>query len=240
MSESSPGSTFTIRFPSSRLTGSPRMRKKALTARRINAALLLFVLGCSGQGDASGPRVVGPARPARANASASPAAAASSARRDRPDEDEATPDPESRRLFLAGLARPSVAASPGPPSRVTALALANTALGEAAEMKPRGAPFTAILAAGQRLTAPASIGPGECVTLIAQGGLGVIEVDLFLTQGEGDAATILAQDLASGPIAVIGGRRGCFKPPGGGAIAADLHVMVRRGAGPVLVQGFQR
>jgi hypothetical protein len=216
------------------------MRKKALTARRVDAALLLLLAGCSGQGDAPWPRVVGPARPARAKTSASSSASSSPAPRERIVEDASPPDPEGRRLFLDGIARPSVAASPGPPSHVVALALANTALGEAAEMKPRGAPLTAVLAAGQRLTAPAAIGPGECVTFIAQGGLGVIEVDLFLTQGEGEAATILAQDLASGPIAVIGGRRGCFKAPGGGAFAADLHAMVRRGQGPVLVRGFQR
>jgi hypothetical protein len=85
-----------------------------------------------------------------------------------------------------------------------------------------------------------TLAPGECATFIAQGGLGIVEVDLFLTTGQGSQARILAQDPTSGPIAVLGGKGACFRNPQQGAAQLDLSVRARRGAGLVIVRGYRR
>jgi hypothetical protein len=96
------------------------------------------------------------------------------------------------------------------------------------------------LAEGQRGTMPVKVGAGECVAFIAQGGLGVIEVDLFLTSEKGAAGKILAEDPTTGPIAVIGGRGKCVTGVAGTGTDAVLNVTVRRGAGVVLVREYRR
>jgi hypothetical protein len=150
-------------------------------------------------------------------------------------------DPEAQRLFQARIAQlpiplvPHVATAP-----VTELALDDTRRGEAPGMKQEGSIFMAILEEGQRGTVPVHVGPDECVTFIAQGGLGVIEVDLFLTDREGAAARILAEDPATGPIAVIGGRGRCSTGARETGTDAVLHAAVRRGAGVVLVGVYKK
>jgi hypothetical protein len=124
------------------------------------------------------------------------------------------------------------------PPRVTALALANTAQGEAYGMRLEGGTRSAQLAEGEHATVAVTIAPGECATFIAQGGLGVVEVDLFLT-ATAASRQVLAEDATIGPIAVIGGRGACFSNPGPGPLAAELHVQARRGGGVVLVQDYR-
>jgi hypothetical protein len=151
------------------------------------------------------------------------------------------PDPEAQRLFQARIAElpvplvPALASAP-----VTALSLDDTRRGEAPGMQQEGSIFTATLDEGQRGTMAVHVGPTECVTFIAQGGLGVIEVDLFLTDREGAAARILAEDPATGPIAVIGGRGRCATGARETGTDAVLHAAVRRGAGVVLVGVYKR
>lgn len=155
------------------------------------------------------------------------------------DPDRRVADPEARRSFLAGARSPSapLLVATAPP-RVTELALANTALGEAAGMTPSSELRWALLAPGGRASMPVTLDPTECVTFIAQGGLGVVELDLFLTIGSGEALAVVAEDAATGPIAVIGGRAGCYLPPM--RAEAELYVRARQGAGVVLVRGFRR
>lgn len=128
--------------------------------------------------------------------------------------------------------------------KVTAMALANTVRGEAQGMRRQDATASVTLEEGQRASVEVRIAPGECATFIAQGGLGVVEVDLFLTAARltGAASTpeILAEDPTSGPIAVIGGRGACFVNRRAGPIAGTLHVQMRRGRGVVLVEGYRR
>jgi len=163
----------------------------------------------------------------------------------RPSEDapvtEDRPDPEAQRLFEARIAQPAIPLAPAvTPPRVTEIALDDTRRGEAPGMKAAGAILAATLAEGQRATLPVQLAPGECETFIAQGGLGVIEVDLFLTAGDGAKGRILAEDPASGPIAVIGGRGKCIAGARETGTTATLHAAVRRGAGVVLVRAFRR
>jgi hypothetical protein len=153
---------------------------------------------------------------------------------------EDKPDPEAQRAFQARIAQPAIRLTAAPPPPVTKIALDDTRRGEAPGMKEAGPIYLATLAEGQRATLPVKLAPGECVTYIAQGGLGVIEVDLFLTTGEGSAGRILAEDPGAGPIAVIGGHGRCFEGARETGTAALLHAMVRRGAGVVLVGSYKK
>jgi hypothetical protein len=155
---------------------------------------------------------------------------------------EEVPDPEAKKLFEQRLAEPAVPlARAAKPAKVTEIALADTARGEAPGMHPAEEIHAATLAEGQRAMLPVSLGPGECATFIAQGGLGVIELDLFLVPADRSGGTrILAEDTGAGPIAVIGGHGRCYQNPGSTALAAELHATVRRGAGVVLVRGYRK
>jgi hypothetical protein len=66
----------------------------------------------------------------------------------------------------------------------------------------------------------------------------VVEVDLFLTAGEGSSARILAEDPSTGPIGVIGGHGKCWKSGKSAPLDATLNAVVRRGSGVVLVRAF--
>jgi hypothetical protein len=142
---------------------------------------------------------------------------------------------------MARTSPPAAALSQPPaPPRVTALALANTARGEALGMRAEEPVASATLREGERAALPVRIAPGECATFLAQGGLGVVEVDLFLTPAGAPAADVLVEDPTSGPIAVLGGRGACFPNRGATPIQAELHVQLRRGGGVVLVQGYRQ
>ena len=150
-------------------------------------------------------------------------------------------DPAAQALFQAHIAQPSVSLLPTPaPPRVTAIRLDDTRRDEAPGMTPAGDVFTATLAEGQRASMPLKLAVGACQTFIAQGGLGVIEVDLFITTGDVAAGRVVAEDPETGPIAVIGGRGKCFAGTPETAVDAVLHVIVRRGAGVVLVRAYKK
>jgi hypothetical protein len=151
-------------------------------------------------------------------------------------------DVEALAQFRARMAQAAVplVATTSPP-QVTAIALDDTRRGEAPGMRPEGALFTATLVEGQRAAMPVKLPLGECVTFIAQGGLGVMELDLFLTTGQGGSARVLAEDPASGPIAVIGGRGQCYSADEHDKVTdAVLHAAARRGGGVVLIQEFRK
>jgi hypothetical protein len=212
-----------------------------MSARPSLAALLLLA-ACSAAPPKAKPRA---ARPAAKHVVV-PAGSSSAAVHGPPRPADPGPvveeqaDPEGLRLFTARLAEPAVA--PGPAlAKVTAIALADTARGEAPSMTPLAAPAEATLAAGQRTVVPFTLLAGECLTFLAQGGLGVIEVDLFLVAADRTkGVTVLAQDAGTGPIAVIGGQGKCLPNPAAGKLDVEIHATVRRGAGVVLVQGFRK
>jgi hypothetical protein len=164
----------------------------------------------------------------------------------RPSEQEAVvddvPDPEALALFEKRLAQPAVPFGPASSvPRVTAIALDDTARRAARDMKPIGEVAGVTLAEGQRAEMPVTLAPGGCATFIAQGGLGVIEVDVFLVLADRSKGVhILAEDPTTGPLGVIGGHGACYKNPHDAPLAAELHVAVRRGAGVVLVRGFEK
>jgi hypothetical protein len=150
------------------------------------------------------------------------------------------PDPEAQRLFRSRLAEPPVALGSGPPPVITRMALENTARGEARGMRPVGAVAVVTLREGQRAEQPIKLMPGDCTTFIAEGGLGVIEVDLFVTTGPGDDFRVVAEDGRGGPIAVVGGRGKCFKNGATEPLEGAVHVSLRRGNGVVLLRSFRK
>jgi hypothetical protein len=198
----------------------------------------LAPLGCARSTPASHPGATDSALAAAASsaaAGASPPPGAHPSELDPVAAEQA--DPRARELFQARIAQAAIPLAPATsPPEVTKIALDDTRRGEAPGMKADGGIFSATLAEGQRATLPVKL--DQCLTVIAQGGLGLIEVDLFLTVGEGAAARILAEDPATGPIAVIGGHGRCFQT--GAAAEATLHATARRGAGVVLVQIFRK
>ncbi|WP_437923611.1 hypothetical protein WMF37_31900 [Sorangium sp. So ce291] len=202
-------------------------------ARRLLAAsLALAAPGCGGA-SASRVEVLQPSPPP-----APAPAPAPEVRNPPPPSDAPEPDPEASRLFLSRVGQQRQPAS-APVPRVTALALENTARGEARGMTAMGDVVSLAIAEGESGAIPVRVAPGECAVFIAQGGLGVIEVDLFVTKGAAPALEVAAQDADSGPVAVIGGRGACFSVPGNAPLAVSLHAQVRRGAGVVLVQGYR-
>jgi hypothetical protein len=154
-------------------------------------------------------------------------------------------DPEAARaLFLHYPKAAAPLASKDPP-KITVLALEGTARSEARGLRPDGDPLTATLEEGQRASRPLTLSPGDCVTVVAHGGLGVMEVDAFILGPPADRTApdarpaILAQDGKNGPVAVIGGQSGCFSFGGAAKIDAELSVQARKGAGPVVVRVFR-
>jgi hypothetical protein len=212
---------------------------------RFGARCLLLALAvCAGCAPPPRKKAKAPVL-APASATASRAVKLTTTSYDRPNElapvTDDHPDPEAQRQFEARLgqaALPLLATKE--PQRVTAAALDDTRRGEAPNMAAAGDVFAATLAEGQRATLKISLRPTDCVAFIAQGGLGVVEVDLFLTTSDGPSGHILAEDTSVGPIAVIGGRGKCVSGAKGTGTEAVLNVAVRRGAGLVLVRTYAR
>jgi hypothetical protein len=217
-------------------TAPSRVRWVLIAAALLCAAGSLAA-GCGGS-TAPDPRP-SPPRPVVASAASPLASARVRPPPERPAPEALAVDPDSARQFLAGFGEASVPllAIPEAP-KVTLLALQQTADGEAPSMKADPV-AGGLLVEGQRATAPLSVATGDCVTVIAQGGLGIVELDLFLTANQDGRIALLAQDAMPGPIAVIGGKARCFAAPVG-APAIEVSVRARRGAGVVLTRVYRR
>lgn len=156
-------------------------------------------------------------------------------------EEPRPPDRDARTAFLATLQRPGVGPAAGlRVSRVLRSGLEATARGVAPGMTSSSDPAMASLAEGARLTIPLPMQPGECFTVVAQGGLGVVELDLYLTEGVEPRVQIVAEDREIGPIAVLRGENGCLAGARSAAPDGAVHAVVRQGAGLVAVQIYKR
>lgn len=130
---------------------------------------------------------------------------------------------------------------------LTALAVVNTARGEARGASFPGALYSGLLSEGQRAEVPLAAEvtgreglPDErtCYTVIAHGGGSIMEVDAFIGSRDGAALSVLGHDRLRGPSAIAGGRTGCVSAPNG---VVDLRaiVRVREGRGLVVMGVYE-
>lgn len=132
---------------------------------------------------------------------------------------------------------PAVVLAEGPlPSGLTAMSLGETTRAEARGLPPVGGVRQAQLAEGQRATMDVELRTDQCLTVVVHGGLGIREVDAFVVAQASPEGQVLAQETVGGPLAVIGGQAGCFRPSRAGP--AEVVVVARKGAGSVLVAVF--
>jgi hypothetical protein len=144
-------------------------------------------------------------------------------------------DPEAEKTLKRALR--SAAFVSTPPPTLTQRALEGTARGEARGMRGEGM-RVASLGEGENASTPVSIASGDCLTIVAHGGLGVIEVDAMLITRSGSEIEVLAADRQNGPVGIIGGQNGCFVWTGA-PVNAEMVVQVRRGAGPVVSELYR-
>lgn len=154
-------------------------------------------------------------------------------------------DPFAVPLYLEAVRRPAVPLAAVEAGSLTAQAVLDTKKVEARVAPDPIALSQATLAEGERVRLDLDTQGDECFTAIAHGGLGVMELDVFISSGDALAPTILARDEKSGPEAVAGGSSSCATPrPGCGpvcvparAVPAGLRVevVVRKGKGPVVL-----
>jgi hypothetical protein len=148
-------------------------------------------------------------------------------------------DPAAETFLRAhGTAAPKGFAAE-PPTSLTAMAVFATGLAEARGLAPDPSFYGVRLGEGERAELTLTP-PSGCVTVIAHGGLGVMEVDSFVVDGPADSPRILAQDDRVGPAAVLGGQGACAPIAAGDTTGAPrVVVIVRRGAGPVVMAVFR-
>jgi hypothetical protein len=153
--------------------------------------------------------------------------------------DPPKPSVEAQNLFMASLTQaPAPLAATGEPRRVIALGLDATARGEALGMKAAGPSFGMALKEGGHARLPVAMAAGSCVTFVGQGGLGVVELDLFLTTRVDGVVRIVAEDLHEGPIAVIGGMASCIEASA--PFDGELYIQLRKGEGEVYARRYER
>jgi|GEM_PF-5078283 len=111
---------------------------------------------------------------------------------------------------------------------------------EAAGMQPVGEAFGGSAAAGGQVDSPVfMVEQAKCYVVLAQGGLGVTELDIKLLGGAGlvpaGLEPTLAVDNTSGAAAAI---TPCWKPLLGGP--AKVSLVARGGAGPVAARVYAK
>jgi hypothetical protein len=146
-------------------------------------------------------------------------------------------DPQAAFMLRASALPPIDLADRSTPTGLTTIAVLDTARAEARGFVPEGGLREVTLEEGQRAGAGFDLGAGECLTVVAHGGLGVREIDAFILLGEAPNGDIFAQDGAGGPIAVVGGQGGCARTLV--ARRVEVVVLVRKGQGSVVAAVFR-
>ncbi|MFO0617679.1 MAG: hypothetical protein U0414_34110 [Polyangiaceae bacterium] len=142
-------------------------------------------------------------------------------------------DPEGARILSENYARAPVAPDDRAPP-LTLEALEDTALSEARGLELEGTIHSSNLREAERSALSIELAPGECITVIAHGGLGVMEVDAFVVRPSSDPPHVLAEDSRNGPVALVGGLAGCWPFLDREPATVDVVVQARRGSGRVV------
>ena len=100
-------------------------------------------------------------------------------------------------------------------------------------MQPEGGAFAGQFQEGQILEQPINLAPGKCYSVVGAGLPGVQELDVQIAaQPVPQApALTLAQDNATGSIAIVGGKGNCFKNAFPVAVTGKVILKVTKGAG---------
>ena len=134
---------------------------------------------------------------------------------------------------LPGLDLSDAVLEPG----LTTVALLDTSRAEARGMNAEGGVRRVVLQEGQRASAAIDLRAEDCLTIVVHAGLGVLEVDALVVAPAAPDGEILAMEAVGGPLAIVGGQVGCFRPRRTGP--AEVAVVARRGGGPVQAAIFR-
>jgi hypothetical protein len=118
--------------------------------------------------------------------------------------------------------------------------LRGLAQSEVAGMRSDGAAMAAQFQPGQVYEQTLQLQPGRCYAVVAVG-IGITELDLELVIHQPPAPEyVAAHDESSGPQAVLGGRKNCFKNPLPFPAPAKIRMRATAGAGVGMAQVFSR
>jgi len=148
--------------------------------------------------------------------------------------DKPPDDPRAFETLRDNMSADPAAIDQAPPPDLTKAALEDTARSEARGLELVDTVHVAELDEKRRAELSLDVARGDCLTVIAHGGLGVMEVDAFLAEHKSNPPELLAEDTSAGPIAVIGGQRGCFPFLRKTPATLDVIVQARKGSGPVV------
>lgn len=108
-----------------------------------------------------------------------------------------------------------------------------TAGEEVKGMQPEGGAFAGQFQEGQTLEQPINLAPGKCYAVVGVSLPGIQELDVQIAAQPVPQLppAVLAQDNATGPIAVVGGKGNCFKNPAPIPVTGKVIVKATKGAG---------
>ena len=107
-------------------------------------------------------------------------------------------------------------------------------------MRPDGPAFAGNFQVGQTLEQPFQIQPGRCYAVVGVG-IGITELDISIVLHQPPLPPyVAAQDQGTGPQAVLGGSRNCFKNPLPVGGPAKVVVKSTGGQGMAMAQIFSR
>ena len=188
--------------------------------------LVVAQVGCGG-GDIEHPFVP--------NFSSAPSAALSDApvRPQAIPKEERDVDVEGAKFLIDHWSMPEGKIDVVAPPELTQRALLDSALLEARGLDLVDRVHVAELKEGERVHLTVPAGPALCLTVVAHGGLGVMEADAFVVAHDSSPPEVLAQDTEHGPKSVVGGMVGCYVADEHRS-TVDVVVQARRGSGPIV------
>ncbi|HEY4120879.1 MAG TPA: hypothetical protein VGM56_23610 [Byssovorax sp.] len=154
----------------------------------------------------------------------------------------AAPAPGAAPGAPPGAAPAGGAATPIAPGMAAAASLPLQAMAnqEAPGMSPDGGAFAGQFQEGQVLEQPINLQPNKCYTIVSAG-IGVQEISIQLLGPQllpGAPPMILAQSTGSGPQAVLGGGKNCWRFMSPIGAPGKVLVKANKGAGMVAAEVF--
>ena len=148
--------------------------------------------------------------------------------------EKGVPDPRALDVLKENYAATPAKVDEAEPPALTKAALEDTARAEARGLTLVDVIHVSRVAEKGHAVLPLAVKQGDCITVIAHGGLGVMEVDAFLVEHGSSPPNVLAQDIGAGPEAILGGQRGCFPFVAQSPPQIDVVVQARKGEGNVV------